>query len=191
MICQVAASGCDFDAAAVLYYYFFNASATIPLLALFTNTYIHYSSVPEPLVGKAKALCESVGMISLLDTFAKGQGQGEYRCRCLVSRTWLLREAALTKVGMLRGEGAFDSSGLAQTLPALAAIVKLGVEDKIQQVLFGAVQLMEGVLKDAHSARLTRPTVGPLFDPVTIQLVDKLNDGNQRLREGGRKGYEV
>ena len=156
------------------------------------SSFLLFLAGPEALVGKAKALCESAGMVSLMDTFSNVPGQGEYRCRCLVSRTWLLREAALTKLGMLRAEGVFlqEPPGLAQSLPARAAVIKLGAEDKIQQVLFGAVQLMDGVLKDAHGARLARSTVGPLFDPVTIQLVDKLNDGNQRLREGGRKGYD-
>jgi centrosomal protein CEP104 len=42
-----------------------------------------------------------------------------------------------------------------------------------------------------HSAKLGRQVVAPLFDPVIFQLIEKLSDGNQRLREGAKKGLDV
>jgi hypothetical protein len=69
---------------------------------------------------------------------------GEYRARCLFSKTWVLREAAVNKIQlMLTSDFSRDPPGLAHCLPALCAVIKVGVEDKIQQVLFAAVSLMD------------------------------------------------
>ena len=50
---------------------------------------------------------------------------------------------------MLRG-GEFDSpSGISGALPALAAVVRAGVDDKMQQVLLASVSLLEALLVEA------------------------------------------
>jgi len=83
-----------------------------------------------------------------------------------------------------------DAHSLTAALPALVGIIKVGVEDKIQQVLFGAVSLMDELFLRLKSAKIPRATTQPLFDPVITQLIEKLADGNGRLREGGKKGLE-
>lgn len=73
---------------------------------------------------------------------------GEYRARCLHSKAWSLREAAITKIMMLLdGDGVGDANSI---LTAVCGVLRLGAEDKIQQVLFNSLNLMEqflGILK--------------------------------------------
>ena len=70
---------------------------------------------------------------------------GDYRVRCLYSKAWTLREALLTKVSLMLDELA-SSPGLSSCLPQLCNVVKIGVEDKIQQVFFSALTLMDDLL---------------------------------------------
>lgn len=72
---------------------------------------------------------------------------GEYRARCLYTKVWATREAVFNKLQqLLREEYAQDINNNAT---ALCAILKIGAEDKIQQVLFSSVGLMDMVLKAA------------------------------------------
>lgn len=72
---------------------------------------------------------------------------GEYRTRCLFSKTWVLREAALVKTQlMLEHEFSRDPAGLGGYVGALTGIIKVGVEDKIQQVQSAGVALMDEML---------------------------------------------
>jgi len=139
---------------------------------------------PEPLsAGKAREMADQGGINNLL---------GEYRTRCLFSKTWILREAALSKsLLMMITDFTQDPPGLGAHLSALSNIIKLGVEDKIQQVLFGAIALTDQVLKSLKSTKVPKATVVPLFDPIISQLIEKLADGNGRLRDGGRKGLDI
>lgn len=86
-------------------------------------------SAPEALRGKSREVSEAAGITALV---------GEYRASCLFSKAWALREAATQKIQMMLTEGddgGFENApGITACLPTLAAIVKVGVEDKIQQV---------------------------------------------------------
>ncbi len=42
-----------------------------------------------------------------------------------------------------------------------------------------------------HSAKLPRSQVTPAFDHVLTQLIEKLADGNARIRDSGRKGVDL
>lgn len=66
---------------------------------------------------------------------------GEYRARCLHSKVWALREAAISKVMMLL-ESEYSGDANAYLAP-VCGILRLGAEDKIQQVLFNSLNLME------------------------------------------------
>lgn len=138
--------------------------------------------VPEELVGKSKDVADQNGVTALA---------GEYIARCLFSKNWQLREAAITKIHM-RLETEFENDpGITSCIPALATIVRVGVEDKIQQVLFNAVALLDDMLAGSRRAKIGRSVIAPALDPVTANLVEKLSDGKERIREGARKGTEV
>ena len=90
---------------------------------------------------------------------------GDYVSRCLVSKAWILRDGALNKaqlnlIDLLEGSSPSGGDGgrggagggggggdpavvLISVLPAIAMIVKLGVEDKNLQVNFSAYGCLE------------------------------------------------
>lgn len=59
---------------------------------------------------------------------------------------WALREAAIAKVQLLLQEEFESKPGVPACLAALLTIVRVGVDDKIQQVFFGALNLLEGLM---------------------------------------------
>ncbi len=71
---------------------------------------------------------------------------GEYRARCLFSKTWVLREAAVKKVMIMMMMEFSRTPGLSACLSTLCGIIKCAVEDKIQQVLFAGIALMDELL---------------------------------------------
>ena len=71
---------------------------------------------------------------------------GDYLTRCLFSKVWTLREAALTKTHLLILSRLEREPGIAQCLGTLLSVVRLGVEDKMQQVLFGGISLLENTI---------------------------------------------
>lgn len=137
---------------------------------------------PEDLMGKSRDVSEQGGITALI---------GEFRARCLFSKVWALREAAIMKTHMMLEHLCDESPGINNCLPALCTIVRVGVEDKIQQVLFNAVGLMEDLLAATRRAKITRSALAPLMDPIVVNLLEKLADGNARLREGARKGCDA
>jgi centrosomal protein CEP104 len=136
---------------------------------------------PEELRGKLKDMSDQGGITNLI---------GEYRARCLFSKTWTLREASMHKINLMLQDFE-EEPGIANCLSTFAAIIRVGCEDKIQQVLFNSVQLLEDVLASTRRAKLSQKIVAPLMDPILTNLIEKLADGNARLREGARKGTEI
>jgi centrosomal protein CEP104 len=137
---------------------------------------------PDDLMGKAKDVSDQNGVTSLC---------GDYIARCLFSKTWALREAAITKIHMNLESDYEETPGITSCINALATVIRVGVEDKIQQVLFNAVALLDDVLGCTRRAKMGRSVLAPILDPITADLVDKLSDGNARIREGARRGCEI
>lgn len=137
---------------------------------------------PEDLSGKSKDISDQSGITNLI---------GEYRARCLFSKTWALREGAIMKTQQLLTSKFEDNPGLASCLPTICTVLRVGVEDKMQQVLLGAVTFLDEILSASRRAKITRSVLSPLMDPVISNLIEKLADGNHRIREGSRKGLEA
>ena len=137
---------------------------------------------PEELLGKSKDISDQSGITNLI---------GEYRARCLFSKTWALREGAIMKTQQLLTSKFEENPGLANCLPTICTILRVGVEDKMQQVLLGAVTFLEEILAASRRAKITRSVISPLMDPVVSNLIEKLADGNHRIREGSRKGLDA
>jgi centrosomal protein CEP104 len=135
---------------------------------------------PEQLTMKSREYCDQTGITKVF---------GEYRARCLHSKVWALREAAISKIMMiLSTEYEGDANWY---LSAICGVLRIGAEDKIQQVLFNSLNLMEQFLDILKRERLPRSTTSPAFDGVVGQLIEKLSDSNSRLREGARKGLDI
>jgi hypothetical protein len=93
---------------------------------------------PELLSIKSKEYCEQHGIIKLV---------GEYRARCLFSKSWNLRDAVLIKTQyLLKTEFA---SNIVSSIPGLGAMLKVGIEDKMQQVMASSTRLLELTLTAA------------------------------------------
>eukprot|EP01039_Chlorochromonas_danica_P000180 gene180-190_t len=138
---------------------------------------------PEMLTAPTREFCEIRGITKLF---------GEYRARCLFSKNWGVHEACMIKLlQLLQTDIAVDSATLSSALPALAAVLKVGAEDKMQQVVFSSLNLLEAVLKFAKQLKLAKAAVAPAFEAVIVQFADKLADGNARLRDGARKGIDL
>ena len=136
---------------------------------------------PEELAGKARDVSDQSGVTALI---------GDYRARALFSRVWALREAAVTKVHMLLVELEREP-GIEKCIGALSTIVRVAVEDKIQQVLSSAIALLEDVLAATRRGKISRSVLAPLMDPITADLLEKLSDGNARIRDAAKRGVEV
>lgn len=82
--------------------------------------------------------------------------------RCLLSRTWALRDAALLKTRLLVQD---PGSGLdlREALPALSDALALGLDDKIAQVFMTSLGLLEALLAAAKTAKLRRSQVRACF----------------------------
>ena len=83
---------------------------------------------------------DSAGLLTLL---------GDYRVACLYSKVWGLREAAVIKTQMLLEADFMHDSNFPSLLRSLVAVVGLGIDDKIQQVLFSSLNLLDIVLSTA------------------------------------------
>jgi hypothetical protein len=93
---------------------------------------------PELLSIKSKEYCDQHGIIKLV---------GEYRARCLFSKSWNLRDAMLIKTqNLLKTE---FSSEMVSSIAGLGAILKVGIEDKMQQVMASSTRLLELTLNAA------------------------------------------
>ena len=77
---------------------------------------------------------------------------GEYVVRCLVSKVWALREAALTKARLRLKE--FEAEHGAEALVApYCTVLKMGVEDKIAQVYISTLDLLDECARAFGDAR--------------------------------------
>lgn len=71
---------------------------------------------------------------------------GDYRTRCLFSKVWGLREAVINKVRLLLEEEYLETPGLSQCISALCAIVRVGIDDKLSQLMFSAIPLLDVIV---------------------------------------------
>jgi hypothetical protein len=136
---------------------------------------------PELLLSKHREYCDTHSIIRIF---------GEYRARCLFSKVWTLRDAVIQKILLMVTEEYQPGDANTYLVP-ICSILKLAVEDKMQQVLFSSLSLLEQFLFMCKKERLSKTVTMPAFDAMIIVLLDKLADGNARLREGARKGLDI
>ena len=112
----------------------------------------------------------------------------------------MLRDAAVTKSHMILADimntagNEKDPAGvLTSILSAVVAICRTGVDDKNSQVNFGAFDLLDEIIAHMNACKIPRTVALNAFDGVTFLqlLIEKLADGNQRVREGTHKSLLV
>ena len=141
----------------------------------------NFNDLPEAeeLSSKSRAENNDIGIIKHLI--------GDYRTCCLFSKTWALREAAIYKVRLLLTKEYVDSPGIAICIPTIAAIIKVGIADKIVQVFAVSLQLLDDALALLENAEnIVRSVVVSAMEPIVVQLIEKLNDGAARIRDSSR-----
>jgi len=105
---------------------------------------------------------------------------GDYRARCLFSKNWTLREAALAKARVLVDEGHWEQI---KDIERLCDIVRIGVHDKIAQVYLTSLALLDDVAHKLAARGLKRADAFPVLEPAIAAVVAKLGDNQPRLRE--------
>jgi len=105
---------------------------------------------------------------------------GEYRARCLLSKNWALREAALAKVRLLIYE---DYWRRFEDLEHLCEIARIGVQDKISQVYLTALALLDDLSQKLVCHKSKRTDAISALEPALSAVVAKLGENQPRLRE--------
>jgi len=97
----------------------------------------HYRDLPEPeeMVDQVR---EQAGIVDLF---------GSYRVKCLYSKIWALREAAILKIRRMLPRELMISPGLANCLSEVASVILTGIDDKMHQVVLCAVGLLSELLE--------------------------------------------
>lgn len=99
--------------------------------------------VAEPLTPANESICKAFGIINHF---------GEYRARCLFSKNWSLREAALYKLTSMINKSQLlitdrnENPDPTSIWAAIPIIIKTAFEDKIIQIIQSGYDLLETVL---------------------------------------------
>jgi len=105
---------------------------------------------------------------------------GEYRTRCLFSKHWALREAALAKTRLLIDESSWNQS---EDLGLLCNVARIGIQDKVAQVCLTALALLDDVVHKFSAHGFKRTEVSSDLEPALGAIVTKLADNQPRLRD--------
>mmetsp|Transcript_7397 Transcript_7397/g.16231 ORF Transcript_7397/g.16231 Transcript_7397/m.16231 type:complete len:960 (+) Transcript_7397:101-2980(+) len=112
---------------------------------------------------------------------------GEYIARCIFSKTWNLRDAALQKLALDLREDVHSDKDAGDLLRAYAAVLRITLADKNVQVFLASAGLLQAVrqrLASTWSSR--RPEAQAALDPLLPLLVERLGDANARVEKTTR-----
>lgn len=96
-------------------------------------------------------------------------------------QTWNLRDAFFVKARLMLPELS-NAPGLQTALPAIVDAIKVGLDDKIAQVFFSCLALIESLLSELATEGAPKAQVAPMLDGVIHRLLAKLTDGQVRSR---------
>uniref|UniRef100_A0A0G4HWC2 TOG domain-containing protein n=1 Tax=Chromera velia CCMP2878 TaxID=1169474 RepID=A0A0G4HWC2_9ALVE len=127
---------------------------------------------------------------------------GDYLTRCLYSKNWQLREAAILKLDLEVTSGkltkSHNESDPLTLLHCLCQVLKRCLPDRIAQVVLVSAQLVQSIsvhmlggvggggglgVSGIGGSALRRVEVQSALDPVLPLLVDRLGDGHGRIRD--------
>lgn len=111
---------------------------------------------------------------------------GEYIVRCLYSKTWSLREAALMKLDLDLNAHKWEEDNPRELLNAFTGILKRTVPDKITQVFLTSQQLLLSLCQILFQPHLKKADVQQALDPLLPLLVERLGDVNARCSSAAR-----
>jgi centrosomal protein CEP104 len=111
---------------------------------------------------------------------------GEYIARCIYSKTWNLRDAAVQKLGLDLREGARGGDDPNQLLHGYAAILRRTVADKNVQVSLSSGGLIQAVCQVLLENGVRRNEAQSALDSLIPLLVDRLGEPNTRIDKTAR-----
>lgn len=108
---------------------------------------------------------------------------GDYVTRCVYSKSWNLRDAALQKLMLDLQDGVRSEMDPNQLFAAYIHVLKRMIPDKNVQVVLSAASLMQAVSSQlmSRSSPLRRPEVHTALDSLMPLLVERLGDSNTRV----------
>lgn len=113
---------------------------------------------------------------------------GEYLTRCVFSKTWNLRDAALQKLALDLQNGLHRSHDQSRLLTGFVQVLKRMVPDKNVQVFLSAMALLQA-LSQVQLRQLRRAEAHSAFEPLMLLLVERLGDGNARVDKAARDAH--
>mmetsp|Transcript_10555 Transcript_10555/g.19177 ORF Transcript_10555/g.19177 Transcript_10555/m.19177 type:complete len:899 (-) Transcript_10555:119-2815(-) len=112
---------------------------------------------------------------------------GEYIARCIFSKTWNLRDAALQKLALDLRQGEHDEENVSELLGAYAAVLKISLLDKNVQVFLASAGLLQAVCQQlCDKWRSRNAEAQAALDPLLRLLVERLGDANARVEKTTR-----
>ena len=154
-----------------------------------SNNYVDSTGYDEhPLLGveKAEALpvpeeMSAVAGNASSDLLLKSDDLfGEYRVRCLFSKNWALRDAALAKITLLSSDICSRTNG--DCAEVMLKIVETGICDINMQVYLASLVLLDETILQFESLGL-QDKLTPHLPRITNILLDKLADSNRKIAE--------
>lgn len=112
---------------------------------------------------------------------------GDYITRCIFSKTWNLRDAALQKLALDLREGARGGDEPSQLLQGYSTILKRTIADKNIQVMFSSGGLLQAVAQVLlENGPVRRNEAQAALDPLMPLLVERLGEPNARVDKTAR-----
>jgi len=138
-----------------------------------------YEELPTPEAIKPNNKDMSQDMIQNIESVI-----GSYRTRCLFSKNWNLREAAIMKISIIT-PSIINSFGVQVCSPILCQLLDLAINDRIIQVLLTSLILLDDCLSQFELAEVPQKDVLKLMGRRVIEpIVGKLGDSKKSVVEG-------
>jgi centrosomal protein CEP104 len=113
---------------------------------------------------------------------------GNYRQRCLLSKNWSLREAALLKLKLMLQEGEFTVNGdISANFSHFVDVVLRCIGDRTEKIVIESFDFLECLLAESSRGNLSRSYLKDFIEPIIPKSLEKLNDGSSRIRSASAK----
>lgn len=145
-----------------------------------------------PSCEQVNNLSNSFSSVTSTDSINKMEAiLGPYCTRCLLSKNWALREAALLKLSLsIKDIVAKLKSNVTSHhwrdifSRGIGVILERGMHDKIVKVFLTALIVLDDSVEEFEACQMSQKEVISLLGNVIINLIDRLADGNPKIAEG-------
>lgn len=111
---------------------------------------------------------------------------GDYLTRCIYSKSWNYRDAALQKLTIDFRDGVYAQKDQGLLFEGLCTILRRTIPDKNVQVFLSSAILQQAVCQLLGSGQLSRSCAQAAIEPLLQLLVERLGDANARVEKTTR-----